>query len=822
MFRDRLTPLAERLSHSLVMCPVIVETIPGKLQEVFAEIKGFIGEKIEIVPRVLTEITPLGPYPFYIMPRFSMFAALLNREIVWDLAEDTRVKRIYPDKINVAFAYPTVPEEGIFEYERRPKKVKKFTSTLWTKKALGIDEANAKGFTGKGVKVSIVDTGAGRTHEQIRRVKFETVIKLQHRDENGHGCVHPDALVFTSKCGIQRIEDFYNMAEGPEIRTPEGWTKHVKDAYTLGWVDGKVVPVRITAVHKMPQDDDMVEIETRTSKVLLTPWHKVYLFRRTWKGREDILRKRADELENYKVHKYMLSPKLDFRNLVFLRKGDPVLGYIVGSVIGDGLVRKKHKWEWVLNYITVAMTEEPEYAKAVQEFLEKNGYKVRNDGGSVVVYSPELRAKLKELGVPFGRDKAYYSELPEPISKQIESLRAFVAAIFDTEGSVDKGRARVRINMAAKKLLKQLYGVLSNIGIPCKYYDDGKPIGRFSGASLHIVGKEPLKDFYDFIAPYSLNKRKLRELEEGISTGKNDIPKREDVYLNYITSIRRRRYKGFFYDFTTESGNYFANGVLVSNTWCVSCVGGIRGRDEYLSARTRRTVECEGMAPECDLLAVKALGYYIGSGSTSGLIKAIEMSVDWGAKIISCSWGSANPQETSPDQDAFYPVFEELKAYNIIPVVANGNEGPGEGTVGSPGNMPNCVSVGAYDPITGEVAYFSSRGPTRWGAIKPDCIMPGVNIDSGCVGVIDWSVDGLPTRYAPISGTSMATPHASGVLAVMEQMYRDLLGRTLTLDEVMRFLEAMQDHPKNNDAGWGVITFNKIKTWLSTEYGVEL
>jgi len=158
-------------------------------------------------------------------------------------------------------------------------------------------------------------------------------------------------------------------------------------------------------------------------------------------------------------------------------------------------------------------------------------------------------------------------------------------------------------------------------------------------------------------------------------------------------------------------------------------------------------------------------------------------------------------------------------------LIANGlilhNSGPASGSIESPGAMPNVLTVGAYDPITGKVAPFSSRGPTRWNAIKPDIVMPGVNIDSATDGVCDTAGDGVPSRYSPLSGTSMSCPVAAGLITLMRQCHRDVLGRILTLDEIKMMMQEL-GHEKNPTTGWGAMTWQMYEHWLSTQYGVEL
>jgi len=249
-------------------------------------------------------------------------------------------------------------------------------------------------------------------------------------------------------------------------------------------------------------------------------------------------------------------------------------------------------------------------------------------------------------------------------------------------------------------------------------------------------------------------------------------------------------------------------------TWCCSCVGGARGFDR------RYNVPVEGMAPHCDLWSIQALGFVVGMGSSSDIISAMETCIGMDARVVSMSLGSADApkDENNPEAVAINAMVER----NVVPVVAAGNSGPDPETIGSPGSCLNSLTVGAWDPISGRMAGFSSRGPTAGdGYIKPDVSAPGVRIDSALVGFLDDLVDPTQPKYGPISGTSMSTPHVAGLATCMAQLYEEVIGKRLTVDEVKRMLEQL-GHEKTNDDGWGFIDWEKVERWVSSEYGVEI
>lgn len=177
----------------------------------------------------------------------------------------------------------------------------------------------------------------------------------------------------------------------------------------------------------------------------------------------------------------------------------------------------------------------------------------------------------------------------------------------------------------------------------------------------------------------------------------------------------------------------------------------------------------KGVAPEAKLVGVKVLGAN-GSGSFSGIIKGIQWAVEnkekYDIDVISMSLGGY--VQKSYKDDPVCQAVEAAIAAGVTTVIAAGNEGPSAGTIGTPGNAPNALTIGAMDDkgtvdrSDDTIARFSSRGNTRIDHLdKPDIIAPGVNITS---------LSNKGNGYVSMSGTSMATPFAAGVAALMHQV----------------------------------------------------
>lgn len=152
-----------------------------------------------------------------------------------------------------------------------------------------------------------------------------------------------------------------------------------------------------------------------------------------------------------------------------------------------------------------------------------------------------------------------------------------------------------------------------------------------------------------------------------------------------------------------------------------------------------------------------------------------------------------------------------LRAAGILPIFAAGNFGPNPATSASPANNPSAFAVGAVDN-SGAIYPFSSRGPTTCGG-SADRLFPLVSAP----GVDIFSTD-LFGMYYTATGTSMAAPHAGGVLALLLSAYPDL---TAAEQEAALLFGAqdLADPGADNATGYGKIDALASFEWLLAHKG---
>ncbi|HEV8242201.1 MAG TPA: S8 family serine peptidase [Thermoanaerobaculia bacterium] len=230
-------------------------------------------------------------------------------------------------------------------------------------------------------------------------------------------------------------------------------------------------------------------------------------------------------------------------------------------------------------------------------------------------------------------------------------------------------------------------------------------------------------------------------------------------------------------------------------------VAGILGADwqKKTDGETKPRVVLQGICPDIRFYDLRVLDED-GNGDEFSVIAALQFIRYLNAHHDYMVLQGANLSLSLLHDVANYacgrtPVCEEcdrLAGAGVVVVAAAGNngyervqtaEGLREGyhsvSITDPGNAESVITVGAthrYKPHTYGVSYFSSRGPTGDGRIKPDLVAPGEKINAPVPGEGQRAKD----------GTSMAAPHVSGAAALLMARYNELIGEPARIKEILK------------------------------------
>lgn len=199
---------------------------------------------------------------------------------------------------------------------------------------------------------------------------------------------------------------------------------------------------------------------------------------------------------------------------------------------------------------------------------------------------------------------------------------------------------------------------------------------------------------------------------------------------------------------------------------------------------TDNTEGIVGIAPEVTIVTAKVLDKN-GRSNSNSILQGLEYALQCNADVVNMSLGSVSPMP------AVHNVIKKLTDRNVPVVCSAGNNG--ENKVMYPAQYDECIAVGSYsDSILKDRSKFSSWGETL------DIMAPGEKILSTF----------LNGSYSVMSGTSMAAPVVTGVIALLISYFKKQ-NKNISVDQIKQMLynNALDVGEKGKDVqtGWGIL-----------------
>ena len=601
------------------------------------------------------------------------------------------------------------------------------------------------GIDGRGVNVAVCDTGYNNHPDLPKPISIRNFSNSNNSsDGNGHGCISPTDEIYTSNCGLQQIQTFYDRMSGVTYNFDNGnvikdISRYNINTFSLNCESGRPTIERkqITHVHKLHHRGDLIIIKVNNQELSLTPWHPVYVMTSCRGKNKSIIKKRADQLQL--DDKVCIVPNNDINisddyiNVIAEQSPrssefkshvlTPELAYFAGLIFTDGHLRK------LSNDIEFS-SKDLELIKIFKNCANKLfGLDLRHKQNTsktcyrIKFSNIEIYRILNLIGIQIG-NKSKTGDLPELICKSPRDvIEGFVAGCIEGDGCVSGNR--IRLISGSEKFAIRLKKLIRSLGIRSSYH--------ISKSKEHITKLgHKFKGSHCFVIRIG----QWHKMSDRMLFKKVKKTYQSNNFASKIQNITKVQYDGLMYDFTVaDNNNYVANGMIVSNTHCAGTAVGRNGLSP---------------APGANLIVAKVMNDR-GEGATNWINSGREWAAKEGADIISESLGG--PVGSRADIDSLERCY---RAGANICIAAAGNSGfRGPNTIGYPARYLQTCCVGAYD-INYMITSFSSGGR------EMDVACPGQNI-------ISASHRG---GYVSLNGTSMACPFMAGIMALVIQKRR--------------------------------------------------
>jgi serine protease AprX len=332
----------------------------------------------------------------------------------------------------------------------------------------------------------------------------------------------------------------------------------------------------------------------------------------------------------------------------------------------------------------------------------------------------------------------------------------------------------------------------------------GKPEDRNSN-NTRIIASYDFTKFRTILAEIYKNEKKAKNHPRGlfkVTSDRNDKKLTAEDEDDYIREIALDLNRGRLLDWTvispllriphnnkeyelnppqhphgTHVGGIIAASELDDNGKCT-----LLGMCPGINLYDIRVLDHNGAGEEFNILAALQFVRWLNNQKEGQIIHGVNLSFSMIHSVASYACGATPVCESC----------ERLVAEGTVVVAAAGNLGQAmyQGTDGNiaqgfrmvnitdPGNAETVITVGSTHrdrPHSYGVSYFSSKGPTGDGRVKPDLVAPGEKIISSVLGNATDRMD----------GTSMAAPHVSGAAALLLAKHRELIGRPRRVKDIL-------------------------------------